>query len=328
MRFHYKVFISVWLASVSPFAFAQIDCDLSPVSSGSSASTVKSPVNKNRISKGKSIKRDAVSKISRSELIYHFGDVSVQSAKGVRQKMSDDTLTTTVIHNGDFIYTGAQSFAVIRAYDGSQMTVPSNSKIQLKSVSSAPIRIELLEGRVDNSVTPTVDKQGQQVKDGYGFLLASPSMNLGVRGTQFKVEHSEVNQQSFVSVTQGEVVIKRAGMCEKTVSLFKQDGAFVAASGIQTTRLLDIPNLQNIPALFRGQEAVIDFPAVDNATRYHVQAAHDPDFVYLVEENFNESPNLKLSKLDSGYYHVRVTAIDQRGIESAPATGRILFQYQ
>ncbi|MBS1174151.1 MAG: hypothetical protein H6R05_282 [Burkholderiaceae bacterium] len=317
-----------WLAGllvVSQLSFAQVNCnELAPVPP--QAATSKAVIKKQKSVHSKSNRKAGITKTVRSQLIYHYGDVVVESQNGTRQSVGAEALSTLPVSNGDVIYTGEQSFAVIKLYDGSQITIPSASKVRLQSIRQLPISIELLEGRVDSAVTPTLDRKGLRINKGYGFLLATPSLNLGVRGTQFKVEHAK--EVSFVSVEEGEVVIQRASSCERPLSLTKKDGAFVSAPKIKQIRALDAPKLLNMSDVFRGDEVRIKFPEVVGAKRYHVQAAHDADFVYLFEESYSDLPELKLSTLDNGYYHIKVTAIDQDGVEGMPAEKRILFQYK
>ena len=331
MKKLYKGCLLATFMVMSPLSFSQAICDelvsVVPKAAVGKAAASKPVAKKQKATQKKSVKRSVVNKTVSSQLVYHYGDVMIEPENGVRQSVLSKASDALPVNNGDIVHTGEQSFAVIKLYNGSQITIPSASKVRLKSIRQLPISIELLEGRVDNEVVPILDGQGKRVTKGYGYLLATPSLNLGVRGTQFKVEHAK--QVSFVSVEEGEVVIQRAGSCEKPLSLTKKDGAFVSDPKVKQIRALDAPQLLGLSDVFRGGgEVVIKFPAVSGAQRYHVQAAHDADFVYLFEESFNDLPELKLSTLDNGYYHVKVTAIDQDGVEGMPATKRILFQYK
>ena len=311
------------LVVCSPMAFAQVNCDVfaapkTTVAKAHSKKTVSVPKRGGK----KSVSTQTVA----PQLLYHHGEVAVVSKSGVQQVLPSESTVAFSLSSGDVISAGAQSFSVIQFQDGSQVTIPSHSTVRLKSVLTRPIAIELLEGRIDNSVTPMLDPSGEQAQKNFSFLVGTPSLNLGVRGTQFQVAHDD--KVSFVSVEEGEVVIQRlSGGCERAIDLFRRDGAFVSQAGVKKTQLLESPDISKVPSVFRGGSVLIQTSQVVGAERYHVQAAHDANFTYLFEENFSEQPDLKLSTLDNGYYYIRVTAIDQDGVAGLSASKRILFQH-
>lgn len=258
-------------------------------------------------------------RVKSPELIYQYGRVYLNSRfnHGVN-------LTRIPIKNGDVIRTGTQSFAVIKTINGSQIKVFSNSQIYFKSISRMPIQIELKKGRVDNSVSSSFTQNKSIKPNDYKFLLTTPSLNLGVRGTQFKVEHN-IND-SKVSVKDGVVDIQPTNVCERVSQLKTNEGATVTRMGVHKIKLLDSPNLKDVPVLFKRAPVFIKFGGVLGAHNYRVQVSHDSDFVYLIKEQIIEEPEFHFEDLDNGYYYIRVSAIDMNGLETIPAQIRILVQ--
>lgn len=255
-----------------------------------------------------------------SELIYQYGQVFLSSAPNHKR-----TFTQTPVKNGDLIRTGDQSFAVIKTANGSHIKVLSNSHVYLRSINRTPIHIELKHGRIDGSVesSPTPNKHTDS--GNYKFLLTTPSLNMGVRGTQFKVAHHVDDSQ--VSVNRGVVDVQPTNICGRVTELKANEGASVTKTGLNKVKLLDSPDLSHVPNVFESTHALIQFGSVLGVDHYRIRVAYDFEFIYLIKEQLSQQPEFKLEGLDNGYYYIKVTAVDHNGIEGIPSKIRILFQY-
>ena len=61
------------------------------------------------------------------------------------------------------------------------------------------------------------------------------------------------------------------------------------------------------------------------AQRYRAQVANDRQFLKIRQESFSDTPQLTFSDLPGAYYHVRLSAFDDQGLEGESAIYDILY---
>ncbi|HFJ9836703.1 hypothetical protein TX452_16670, partial [Pseudomonas aeruginosa] len=61
------------------------------------------------------------------------------------------------------------------------------------------------------------------------------------------------------------------------------------------------------------------------AKRYRAQVASDPDFLRIQQERFSSTPEVSFSGLKAAFYHVRLSAFDNDGLEGETSVYDILY---
>lgn len=215
------------------------------------------------------------------------------------------------VHLSDVIQTGVQSFVNIRLGDGTQMVLPSNTHFQLTQVNQRLARVKLISGQVENYV-PKHNKTRKNI-----YEIQTPAVVLGVRGTHFRVNYDASTQITTASVLEGAVALNSLRQCVAPLMLNHGEGVRMKdVIPAQASILLSAPVLTE-----SARDAQVDsevrfrLQPVDGAVRYHAELSRDAKFLNKVKEVYNASPDLNFGHLPSGFYYVRVTAIDANGIE-------------
>jgi hypothetical protein len=172
--------------------------------------------------------------------------------------------------------------------------------------------IELKQGRVESTVKPV--PRGAQ-----NYLIRTPSVNLGVRGTEFRAvaETAEVSRAEVVAGLVG--AANPAGKVEVAAGF----GTVVKANSPpeKPRPLLPAPDLSQLAQL-RIERLPIAFawPAVGGASAYRVQVARDASFAEIVADALADKPETRLQRdIADGKYAVRVRAIDAAQLEGKDA---------
>ncbi|HEX5394652.1 MAG TPA: FecR domain-containing protein [Rhodocyclaceae bacterium] len=222
-----------------------------------------------------------------------------------------DTLAT-----GEGLKTGEASNVTLRFFDGSRLLIAQNSRIALPRLfqygrtGMAKTTIRVLEGSVDTQVT----KQHGPVAD---YRIESQALNLGVRGTNFRVgvesnglTHSEV-QTGLVqaSAEKARGVALKAGF-GTLASPGKGPAAPIA--------LAPAPALQGLPKRIERLPLRFNWPAQPGAVKWRAQVFADRNHdVMLLDGLFDAAA--KWADLPDGTYYLRVRAVTANGLEGLNA---------
>lgn len=211
----------------------------------------------------------------------------------------------------DVIQTSGQSFISLELGDGVQMVLPSNSRIQLTQVNNHLARIKLLNGRIENRV-PKQPNSKTNV-----FEIQTPAVVLGVRGTFFRVEYNEANQQTTANVLDGVIAINKLKQCAAPLMLNEGQGAsFQNNIPEQPVGLLSAPTiLEESKDAQINKQVLIKVNPVAGAVKYHAELSRDNAFLDKYLETYSASTDLSFENIPSGFYFVRATAVDATGIE-------------
>jgi hypothetical protein len=237
-----------------------------------------------------------------------------------REGEADRTLAPGMpVMPGDTLVTGADAFVTLALPSGSRTVLPSRSALEIMAIDAGTIKLRLIEGRVESQV--------QRQRPDQQFEIRVRSIGLGVRGTHFRVRdegglltgeviagevalHTGIAAAGRRPASTGEVVL-RAG-----------SGAVLVEDGTSEVReLLPAPQLAadaDAAGELRSGGTLHLLP-VSDARRYRLQIARDEQFLRPVQEQEAPSPSFMLpAALESGFYHLRLTAFDERGIEGLP----------
>ncbi|MBS1174976.1 MAG: hypothetical protein H6R05_1107 [Burkholderiaceae bacterium] len=255
-----------------------------------------------------------------TRLIMSEGDVTFINQFG-QNKLPTKSDGSSNLMDGDRIRTGAQSFATLQTKNDTFLTIASNTDLVLSNIKQSPIQLELSQGNVESLVTKqkaTERKSNYQIK--------TPAVTLSVRGTRFKVMHSQNSGNTNVSVEDGLVAVQLRQACGQPVLLGEGKGAVASPTYIHVKDMLSEPVDIALSPVEKSKTLEVSAKPVLNAVLYRVQASLDESALLVVKEAHGTTPKLVLEGLDNGYYFVRLSAIDANGVEGFSDLRTVLYQ--
>ncbi|MGQ7288072.1 FecR domain-containing protein [Vreelandella venusta] len=237
-------------------------------------------------------------------VLYRSGDAWLVEENSERLLMSGD-----LIEVGSVIQTGPGSSLTVQMRDGARAVVPSNSRIVLKREGERGITFQLEQGEVESYVPKNrMRRRAYNIETNAGVL--------GVRGTHFRASYAD--ETLLTSVYEGNVAAQhRVNTAEASID--QGEGARVdGTGGIQVVALLPPPENVTISSL--PNEAIqVDISPPTQGRAFRAQIASDPNFLTIMRDQRSQSSQIQFAPLSPGFYHVRIAAIDELGIEGESA---------
>jgi hypothetical protein len=235
-------------------------------------------------------------------------------ATGADGRAIDLSIGTTLTE-GTVINTGSNSFLTLSLPDQSHIALPSNSQVKLSKLRSARYtksprtEITLLKGRVESKVSPLDKNKGR-------FEVHSPLAVAGVRGTDFRVDM--VGDSVLTEVLSGGVAVAKKSK-PAALTLHAGQGNVTNAKGIgKAMALLPQPEFTGRPQLQERPTLRFTVSPVAAARGYRAQIATDAGISNIISEAESNNPEIKINGLEDGKYFVRITALDQTGLQGKP----------
>jgi hypothetical protein len=237
-------------------------------------------------------------------VLHVSGNVLLQRAANPEQQLA----AGTALAPGDLLTTGRDSFLTVGFADGSRVVLPSSSSARLVEARGQRTQLELLSGRVESYV----EKQRERE-----FEIRTRSFALGVKGTHFRVQ-SEGGVQTL-EVLEGTVRATELADGRRSAEVGALEGVPLGAAG----SVLAVRNLLPAPAQHAPiSRNTVAAEAVPGAAAYRLQLAADATFLRLATESREPVPRFALQdSLSPGFYHTRVSALDEQGIEGRASEG-------
>jgi hypothetical protein len=222
------------------------------------------------------------------------------------------------VQTSDRLRTGERGSVSLRFSDGSRLLIAPGSEVSIEQLlvfgrSGLPsMKLRLNKGGADSKV----EKQPSRPAD---YELKTPSLNLGVRGTEFRVQLTDDGQTTHAEVLEG-VVAAGAVPVEANFGVATVPGQ----SGLQKGKLPAAPDLSSVPPLFDRIPLTLAWSAQAagpdvKAWRAQVFAAGDFDRLLLDSRSSRPKASWgatpELDNLPDGNYTLRVRAIDALGLE-------------
>ncbi|WP_293778053.1 FecR domain-containing protein [uncultured Oxalicibacterium sp.] len=248
-----------------------------------------------------------------------FGDVLIHDQAGNRLETRIDAM----LKEGDTVATMAESFLSLILEDGSQITLPPDSALNLRTlrttqyVRSPRTQLFLEKGRVESSVTPFS-------KHGSRYEVLSPVAVSGVRGTRFRVQYRE--DRAFNEVLSGKVAVKPQSRDADRVTQLVAAGYGSVVGQQRATRpiaLLPAPALADGYAL--QQRLPLQFVLTQTAAQsFQLRVSTDAQGVNNIAEVSVKADQGKalarLADLPDGHYFAHVHAVDANGLAGLQQT--------
>ncbi len=226
------------------------------------------------------------------------------------------------IDEQESVKTSASAFVSLLLGDGSRVVLPSDSQVRLHLEPRQSVPQVILEhGQVETYVI-------KRTSDHDRFQIVTPVGVLGVRGTHFRVRAD--GAQSVLEVLDGQVAVSR----EKKTSSVDDEVKVGARQGLLFKKQGDLNpvELLSAPKLIGQDGQKGDAPVwslylrpLPGAQRYRAQVATDKSFMNIKQENFSRSPKMSFTGLKASFYHVRVSAYDEHGLEGETGVYDIFY---
>lgn len=224
------------------------------------------------------------------------------------------------------VKTSASAFVSLLLGDGSRVVLPSSSQVRLHVVQKQSIPQVILEqGQVETYVI-------KRASDYDRFQIVTPVGVLGVRGTHFRVRND--GEQSVLEVLDGQVAVNRdiqekpvTGPTKGEVKVGANQGLLFKKQGdLNTVALLPAPKLAGQDGQ-KGDAPVwtLYVRPLPGAQRYRAQVATDQAFMNIKQENFSSDPKMSFTGLKASFYHVRLSAYDEHGLEGETGVYDIFY---
>ncbi|MFT7776793.1 FecR domain-containing protein [Roseateles sp.] len=255
-----------------------------------------------------------------AETVFARGQVTRE--RGAASAAREPLTAGTALHSGDRIRTGAQSSASLRFADGSRLLIPPDSDVSLDQLlvlgrSALPaVRVGVQQGGADSRVVPNAQRVPM-------YEVRTPHVNLGVRGTEFRVQTA--GSQSRMQVLAG--AVHADGLAPDVAP---GQGLLAQGQERSVAPLLSAPDLGGLVPLAERLPLHLSWvggPAGAVAWRAQLYAAGDFDRLLLdavVGEPAATWPEAR--DLADGDYTLRVRSIDARGQEGAAADAAVRLQ--
>lgn len=256
----------------------------------------------------------------RAEVLHVQGDVRVQRGAGPAEAVA----AGASLGSGDLLLAGPEAALTLKFADGSRLLVRPETQVRferLVNIGAAGVpdtRLRLERGSIDSRVQPAA-------VGGRRFDVITPSVNLGVRGTEFRTQVEPQTQITRVEVIEGVVAAQTAGRTgEPAPAIAAGYGAVLAAGQglLAPRRLLDAPDLSGVPPRLERVPLRLAWAALAGARDYRAQVfpadGSDAADRLLLDGRFNE-PAARWRDLPDGRYELRVRGVDDQGLEGRDA---------
>lgn len=224
-----------------------------------------------------------------------------------------------LLPEGAVVATGPNSSVRLALTDGSQVSLPSQSRIRIDVLRHTPLtgsieRTFTLEaGRSEATVTP-------MTKPRDGFTIRTPLSVTAVRGTVFRVTYDAQTQRAWTEVVDGTVNVASPldGSASVTPEAF---GVKASSQGVTAPERLLPPPTITAPGRTQDEaEVVFSLTPVPGAAKYRVKLGEDAGLLDLVDEVTVDEPRASFGNVENGALFVQVTALDNDGLEGMPNT--------
>lgn len=226
------------------------------------------------------------------------------------------------LQSGDRLRTGPQASTSLRFADGSRLLVPPDSDVTLEQLlvlgrgALPAVRLNLTRGGADSRVAPNAQRVPL-------YELRTPHVNLGVRGTEFRVQTA--GAQSRMQVLQGAVHADGLSTDVPAGQALLAEGAARSVAP-----LLPAPDLAALPRTAERLPLRLAWPASPaGAVAWRAQLFARGDFDRLLLDARVSEPTAawpEARELVDGDYTLRLRGIDARGQEGAAADAEVHLQ--
>ena len=251
------------------------------------------------------------------------GNVRVKKASSLQWMRAD---FNTSLERGDFVQTGSDGVARIIFADGTNYTLKPDALIVVEESREDPVTratkvaVQVTSGAVDLA-TGHFETPGSTSQVSFADAVATlnEESRAMVRNDPDKNVHEFTVDTGQAEVTRGATSIQ-LGQYEQ-VSFAAEQAGLVRSKVIAPPALLTPPNMELLQVVNpKSTELVFSWTEVPGAQAYHLQIS--PSVMlsnFVVDKKVSGKTAISISGLEEGIYYWMVSAIDAKGVESAPS---------
>jgi hypothetical protein len=296
----------------------------------STRASIKIVQQANKIGNADRIRTGFILRIPRSVLSFRETNGQLLSWRGVVQIWSGGAAGTPQkglpVREPMIIETGGNSSAVIALANGSRVSIPSQSRVQILRMrqyvlgNAIDYDLVVLKGRLETQATKLPNGDSR-------YRVRTPTSVTAVRGTDFRVKfQGDENKAGDVSteVSEGDVAVN-VGQRSDPEALAKGQ-AIAVTPGLTVKRgtLIAPPVLSKAGRLQTADTLSFPLERPDGAVRFMGTISSDASGDDVVAESLSDQPNLAFADLADGVYYLRLTAENQEGFEGFARTYRVI----
>ena len=225
------------------------------------------------------------------------------------------------IRQGDQIQTGANGSATVDFLDGSQLVILRDSIVTFATLQGradkrvASIQIDLKQGRIETRVTPRKNKKSR-------YDIITPTVQIGVRGTEFRVKVDDSGELTRTEVLEGKVAAENT-LGRQMVA--KDFGTLIEKNQAPRPPVALLPAPIAPTLLVTPTSTTAHWPELPRAASYRVMLSANANFSQLISEYSTPKREVTLATLPAGRYYLRIRGIDSNGLEGRASDRPIDF---
>ena len=253
---------------------------------------------------------------ARAEAVHVRGDVTVVRDAGTAQPV----LAGAWLQSGDLLRAGPDSSLTLRFADGSRLLLRPDSTLRLSSLRHRPASgaaetgLRLDEGGADSRVAP----QPPAAAASRRYEITTPTLHLGVRGTEFRTRVDPAARTTHLEVIEG-TVAAGSGQAEQRVAEGHGAVAAAGAGPLTAAALAPPPDLSGVPARVERLPLRLAWPARDGVAGWRAQVVDPAHPDRLLLDGRFDAAAARWPDLPDGPYELRVRAIGAAGLEGLDA---------
>jgi hypothetical protein len=271
----------------------------------------------NNISYPKKLKPNSLIKIPMSWIKVYPASATVSALSGnstyLKQGKKLTTKIGSVLNLGDTLTVDNNASVTITFADGSVITLLESSQLVFEHLTRFG-----KTGMVDTQLRLQYGKIETQAKKSKGpgsrLDISTGSALSSVRGTVYRVAHSQQSNNSVIEVLEGIVAVHAQQKSESITGGFatKVLKGHVPSKPIS---LLKAPQWQNKKVHFEGENIYFSWKKDIKANAYKIQLSTNKSFTDIVWQKKQTKNSISFKSIDDGRYFIRVSAINSSGIE-------------
>ncbi len=222
------------------------------------------------------------------------------------------------LHAGDRVVVGADGAALLTFADGSRTLLTPGTRLTItellvqRGTGAVSTRLDLGGGAVETEVRRDAPRPR--------FELRAPALNLGVRGTEFRLRFDADSGTAHAEVLAGRVAAAAPGAPAAPTPLDAGFGLVAGRDGVGAPQpLAPPPSLAGVSDLVERLPLRLAWPQAEPAPAWRVQVAPAAAPERLLVDRRVAEPRLRWADLPDGDYRLRVRALDAAGLEGRHA---------
>lgn len=217
---------------------------------------------------------------------------------------------------GDVVTTGADASVTLRFADGSRLMLGPQGRLVLNRLTRSRKGERISTGlTLEAGVLESAVSKTERVDSRYE--VKTPSLNLGVRGTKFRVIVDSATGLTSSTVSEGAVLASAQG---QQVALAAGQGTFASkgAAPAPARELIGAPVFQEAPPRLEMRPVRFAWATLADAQNYRIELL-DAGGERAHDQLLSNTPQVRWAGLADGDYLLKVRAIDSAGLEGQAA---------